>query len=1597
MQITAFKASRPSTNLAPDAKYQLTKAQTKSGFMGIFTWAYSGDPRKTLFKLALGAIMDTTPISLAKDPRAVTQEERAARTLRNKNIREFEAQRLDQHLSQFTSLKKVNGDDPHFLLALPVLAFRNTSQLDTVCRMFGSASPENDAVSALNDLLSSAGERKFPASICLQRSRLKGDVVDLLEQCFVGATAKSSGNQVVFFLQFKVNAAEAESLVSEDWLNIRPVDLYPLFVMWVEAEYVSKAYGKSAISLSKIARTLPPHAVEDRRCDEHGISIGLDGQPRMFPPECDNSTKYEDLFTSAGAKESGEFALLDVGGTIPMLPANIPILIDWVNFKFTYSNTSGRPVVVPLETMRRCTASMSVNILSREIPDKFLDRLGSYGVACNIGDTVTTSGLTLTAEENEELRQIFGNTDRLTLRDYTSRILRQRQAPIRYRDLVEDNEAIFKPVRAFILSLLPAMEQNLDAMYQKYAVSTMIDVLGILGVMVHYGTVMGETEAESRRVNKAALEQGLDPNWAPPPAPLLTSKFSSEDGGFLPHQDKVRNLLRESPDFAILAVDAGGGKSMLSITDILYEIKAQRSAPYLIMCPAHLVANYVAELVEFTDGKVNVIPVTSFNIKTSGYERYQNILETAPINTVLVIDYSVLKFRARAAVYGTASVPLFPVVEMIRRFRPGYVMLDESHFLKNSKSATFKSVLNLIADIPKKRLASGTLNPDSPSDLPAQVALMDPTIFGSREDFNNTYGEIVSGQRVVKWRQTGENSIGKVLPKLQRNIVWCQAKRKEWACALPPRQDRFISVELTEAQRRVYDAIFEDMIQQIRKKAETDKTAKRLIDSLEGRKASADDESDFGDLGDGENTNDDLLDDEGDLGPGLQPYLVDIERFVTNPAFHPYAKNGFVDAEGNHIPPLTGDDLMPPKARVLKQLLLNDYDVLNKSKGKALVFVNYTESAQSIFAALPPELQACGILYSTANKTELVNKFKTDPNVRWMIGIRKSLEVGLNLQVASSLVRLEGVWTPGEQEQGDSRIARPYFGPGGDKRPLLRFDTIVANRTLDITKAARLRAKMVALAKFENSANPEYDNLEDIPLIPMKLDAIRSLNDFDTNLAKYQTTMEELNNITKREYAEYRKKIEADGGFKFTQVAVAETPPGCALLARVPYAQGTELYKASELGLVRVDNYVGLDLSGEAEEEENDTEKDTEEENSSDEIRSRLVGLPCHTEYGDGVISGVVAPGGLVRRVHVKLNDGTTARGLRSTNVFVITRTETNSIDMRNKIIQAAGLSATAEITVPGTNIKQTRVTMKEQREAERRKEQEIKERQKQAQKESRKKRLSISLQLNIINGFLQVGYVPTDKNDVAVRALEALSFKQNPTYYYTRVRSYRHLINQATNWADAGFHVGDKYDSGALAALSVALTQNGLQTHKHYSNLMGAAQFRNYMRDTFKPTADKTMLNIFALVTDGGVFDPLNNKRALKKAEETGEDVAPAYGMAYLCLPAGPGHPGSRLAIGSKYLAPGTRWKISDPMLTRFVGSLAGVHKILAELQAAGIVVNNIDELNKYARSVRKVVPKTDDVLNLGNGSEEDEVVEKPKRKVVEEPRRKVKVRQTR
>jgi hypothetical protein len=500
---------------------------------------------------------------------------------------------------------------------------------------------------------------------------------------------------------------------------------------------------------------------------------------------------------------------------------------------------------------------------------------------------------------------------------------------------------------------------------------------------------------------------------------------------------------------------------------------------------------------------------------------------------------------------------------------------------------------------------------------------------------------------------------------------------------------------------------------------------------------------------------------------------------------------------------------------------------------------------------------------------------------------------------------------------------------------------------------------MLAVAKFENPTDEAYQAIPDIPVFKMTLDNIRTMNDFDSNIKQYQDSMSLLNRVIKDDYAAYRKEIEEQGGFKLTNIKRAPTPPECALLSRVPYAKGTDLYSKEELGLVRLDNYLGNDVVDVSDEDDSADEGDGGGGKDDALVQAQLakiVGMRCHTEVGDGVIIG----GGSrsksvgVDRVTVRLDDGSLISQGWATKVFVVTRKETNSVDMRNKLAKAAGLPVTGEITVPAPIVKLRPLTKKERLEQEAVRKEE--ERRNAKAKKKQKAAMSVGLHLSIVNGYMRIAYDDGDKD--AIAALQSVGFKYDQPYVETRLRNHAHLIKQARVWAEAGFNTTKEVDNDSLALLAQELATGALRTAKHYVRTTGS--FANYMRKMFKPQPDKMMLNIFGIVTDGGLSDPRNNKKAEK------EGTTPAYGIAYLCLPYGAAFPATRLAISPKYKVPGTMWYIVENNVSMFVNSLDAAKKVVEDLELLGVTVSNKDELNKAVRSVRKVMPKSDSTLDL-------------------------------
>ena len=1569
-KILAFDSLRPESNLRLNEKYNLTSIELRSGFSGIFSHLYTGSGMNLMVRLCYGAISADASLlpMIYVSPKASTPDQRAEVRDKKKKFKTWlNARSQAQKLHLATVVRKVNdASNPHFLVSIPVMTFTNSTTFRT-CISYFTNNISGDNFDLLDNL---DATRIFPAEHVLKNARLPGQINTQLSECLKSVTFQVSsktdyvtGNRrIIASVQFMVNKVEAEYIASTDWLEIRPVDLYPVMSEWTRVNFQKRAYATRSRSVSSIASTLPPHISGDERIDSFGISIDANGAPMYLPKQLNNTGKYEELFTAAGSNQDGSFTLinldtLDSDEKTNRLPVNQPILVDWVNFKFVYTNTNGDIEIIKLEHYRKCNASMALNLLP-----KF-----SFYYAMSLFVRLASVSGTSTKFSDWAKPDDFANLEYTTDVAILKTALRKESDLIEVVNMFQSDDGVgettinslqitsecepqFRFALRFVKQLYKDVLQNMDSVNAKYSVKTITENFGLVALFANYGGDVSTTRVVADTLNSAAKNQNIDKKWLPPDCPLITKKFQDEDSGLLPHQYNVRNLLKDRPMLAALPIDAGGGKSMLGITDVLYEIKHGESAPYLIMCPSTLVANYVSELVTFTDGLVNVIPVTSYNINTSGIARYEDILKNAPINTILVVDYNVLKFRPEVTSYGTSPVMVFPVVEMLRKFKPGYVFMDESHKMKNAKSKTYKALMGLVADIPKKRIASGTMSPDSPSDLPGQIAFLDPTIFGTRDQYNEAFGAEFRGSRVTKWKA---GAGGEAIAIIKRNIVWAPAKRREWACALPDRVDMVYSVDFSDEQLRVYNAIFDDKINSILSSAKNDKELSKLLKILDGRAKPSEDsdpENDFLDLeSNTESPDENPLDSDASdeiLSVALQRALPDIEQFVTDPSYHLYSREGYIDKQGNRHPGLTGRDLISPKMNKLAEVIS---DWLKEKKSKVIVFCNYDNSAEKIFASMPPELQRIGLHYTADEKVAKLAQFKNNKNIRWMVGIRQSLETGLNLQEAGCLIRMEGVWTDGDREQGDSRIERPKFSEGGDSRMSdgIKIATIMVDKTIDVTKAARLYAKMIAIAKFFNPNDPRYQDIEEMEVFPMTLQNIRSKNDFSTNLEPYANSIRDLNAAKISEYREYKEKLIAEGGFKMTQIGRTKHPADAKILSRVPYAQGTELYKAADLGLVRLDNFLGTDMPDDEDDENEADSSDVDSFDTGDDAavefvkaqKEKIYGLRCHTEYGDGKIHrGAAGRSKYISKVSIIFEDGTRVNNLRSTNVFVVTRTDTNSIDMRTALAKAAGLPVTEEITVPGNNLvlKVTQKFLKQR-------EEEVLEKRRKRLDETTKK-VSINLTLNIINGYMRLAY--SDDDSTAQKVLQTNGFRTDNPYVYTKIVNAGHLLRQAKLWAKEGFQTTKETDNHTLALLYQEV-DNGVKTHKHYTRMVNSG-FDNYLRKTFKPNPDKDMISPFAIVRDGGDYDARSN----------------SYALAYLCLPWGGAYAGTKEAIKPKFSStPYTKWKIAKPSMSVFVKDLDAVKSVMNNLVASGVQIINIDEMNTYAKSVKKISPKVDNL----------------------------------
>lgn len=1217
-------------------------------------------------------------------------------------------------------------------------------------------------------------------------------------------------------LSIDCSRKEAEYITKTTFSEIRALDVYSMLLNWAAPagpknphRYDSSTSARFSVPLSKMASLLPKESGDLVRTNADGICITVDGEFLSLPNNVDNTNYYETTYqnylgdeTTAQINTPQDYAL---GNKKAAAIKSLPILLDWQNCKFSYTDTSGALSVLDLDNSYKATTTHYIRFLRSSCMEQgtkaysFVRELEIYADIAGLKPEMfgappkITEHINLMANRLGYYEADSAGKAPLLVIPYTARPYKE----VSSREEFESDNGIFDPfdnqlheekeipeggfktaaanansqgIMNLASTLLQKMTENPELFYGKRGVISAAGMVALLKIFIKGGD-FPELVRKNIKEKEKYTKQGKDPNYKTDKLPLISTDGNGVSPQF--HQEEILNLLRESPENAAVPAAAGAGKTAVAILDVLHQIDKGDTGPFVIACPAELVADYTKEISYFTAGKLNPICIT-----TDVWNRHQidvkngllNIIRKAPRNTVLIVSYRTLSLKAYEVVYGTEKVTIYPVLELIRSFRPTYGFFDECHKLKNPSGLQHKAAARLIAGLKTKRIASGTMVANTLVDIAAQIKLIDPTIFGSQAQFAEKYMTMINGKLAPK---PGAEQAAKNL--IFSSMVIAGADRKKWAYKLPRANREFVAVRLTPLQQVTHDYLlktaFEEMSgdsalddgaeeisetgQALKDSADkyqnsiakaiteananlssgfatlhenarfqggdTSKDIKQVIDEAAKEAAKNDYNVDALDAADAIDKDED--EDEEDAAAGdleLSGYLTQLEGFINDPST--YEELMWRVSELTDVP-FTNIDLYSPKVAACIERIKKHLD--QNIPGKIIVFCNYNNTREAIVRALPPEIRSQTINYLASQKLSMRQQFETDPKMKVMIGIEKSLSTGFNFQNASRLIRIETVWSPSDVEQGDSRINRPNV-KAKEVRDAIYYDTIVADDTVDITKSSYLVAKLVSQIKFDQTeavsmedrvavskqgvTNPFMllDNPPPFRLSPKNIMENSSIQHMSTT---YLSVLNKTNNLLRRSYAQYAldnknelfenpELIQEDKTNvhltkfpltlvqKVTKIAEKPAPADCALMYRIPYAAGMNIYGSDALGLIpyrqwlefkKFDVFVtkqGYNLLFTAPE---GIARNSPEYKSAIARHGKQIGdlekefvklhqPVVHTAFGDGVCrnsSGV--------NLWVYTEDNTKLLVPKST-CFVVNRAYTNNEDLRMSLLKQAKL-----------------------------------------------------------------------------------------------------------------------------------------------------------------------------------------------------------------------------------------------------------------------------------------------------------------------------------
>lgn len=215
-----------------------------------------------------------------------------------------------------------------------------------------------------------------------------------------------------------------------------------------------------------------------------------------------------------------------------------------------------------------------------------------------------------------------------------------------------------------------------------------------------------------------------------------------------------------------LADDMGLGKTLQAIS-VLTRLHAKRGTKSLVVMPKSLIYNWESEIKRFS-------PKLKVGIYYGNFRNRDIIKKSGVILTT----------------YGTIRND----IEIIRDYNFDVVILDESQNIKNVNAQTTKAIMLLNA---KHRIAlSGTPIENNLSELYSLFRFLNPSMFGTMEEFNNYYAIPIQKEND---QEAIEELKKKVYPFILRRI------KKEVLKDLPDKIEKTMYIEMNPEQKKLYE------------------------------------------------------------------------------------------------------------------------------------------------------------------------------------------------------------------------------------------------------------------------------------------------------------------------------------------------------------------------------------------------------------------------------------------------------------------------------------------------------------------------------------------------------------------------------------------------------------------------------------------------------------------------------------------------------------------------------------------------------------------------------------------------------------------------